>query len=199
MITTILFDLGQVLIRLGDEGPINPEWLTSSTPFTLTKWFHSPTGLAFERGELPPQRFAETLITDLGLTISPEQLLEHFTAWPQGWFDGATGILTHLASRYELAVLSNTNELHYPRLIDEFGLDRYFTEKNIFASHQIGRAKPDPDCFNYVLSQLNRPAAEVLFLDDSSANIASARAIGMHAEQVTGCELKQLLERKDIL
>ncbi len=199
MITTILFDLGQVLIRLGDEGPVATAWLSDDTPFSLKEWFHSPTGLAFERGELAPQLFAETLIHDLALNTTPEQLLAHFRAWPQGWFEGATDILTVLSDRYELAVLSNTNALHYPRLIEEFALNRYIAEQNIFASHRIGKAKPDPACFNYVLAQLDCPAECVLFLDDSPANIISARSVGMQAEQVTGPELSQVLTRTGVL
>lgn len=199
MITTILFDLGQVLIRLSDDGPVAAQWLDDDSPFTLQEWFHSPAGLAFERGELSPEAFAEILIRELQLQVTAAQLLAHFSAWPLGWFDGAEELLNKLSARYQLAVLSNTNAVHYPRLVDEFGLLRYFAESDVFASHRIGLAKPDPACFRYVLNRLNCQPSEVLFLDDSPANVASARALGIQARVVTGPQLKPALQALKIL
>lgn len=52
-----------------------------------------------------------------------------------------------------------------------------------FYSYEMRVAKPDPAYFRAVLERLGLPAAEVLFIDDNAANVASAREAGLAAEQ----------------
>ena len=52
-----------------------------------------------------------------------------------------------------------------------------------FYSFELGVAKPDPAYFSAVLSRLDLPADEVLFVDDNAANVESARRVGLRAEQ----------------
>ena len=58
-IKVILFDLGGVLIELG-ESPVPSEWLPENTMFTLSDWFSSETAVSFEKGSITAQIFAET-------------------------------------------------------------------------------------------------------------------------------------------
>lgn len=51
-----------------------------------------------------------------------------------------------------------------------------------FYSYELGLAKPDPAYFSAVLERLGLPGGEVLFVDDSAANVASAREVGLRAE-----------------
>jgi len=57
-----------------------------------------------------------------------------------------------------------------------------------FASHLIGRIKPDEDAFRYVIETLGRSATEILFLDDNKLNVEAAKRAGMKAAQVRGAE-----------
>lgn len=52
-----------------------------------------------------------------------------------------------------------------------------------FYSYELRVAKPDPAYFRAVLDRLHLAAGEVLFIDDSAANVASARRAGLAAEQ----------------
>ena len=52
-----------------------------------------------------------------------------------------------------------------------------------FYSYELGVAKPDPSYFRAVLDRLGMPAGDVLFVDDNPANVASAREVGLRAEQ----------------
>jgi putative hydrolase of the HAD superfamily len=49
-------------------------------------------------------------------------------------------------------------------------------------SWEVGAAKPDPEFFRRVVRRIGVPAAEVLFVDDSEANVEGARAAGLVAE-----------------
>ena len=86
-IKVILFDLGGVLIELG-ESPVPSEWLPKNTMFTLSDWFSSETAVSFEKGSITAQIFAETFKKDLNINVSPEEIIEHFTYWPIGLLAG---------------------------------------------------------------------------------------------------------------
>ena len=62
--------------------------------------------------------------------------------------------------------------------------DAHFDEQ--FYSCEIGVAKPDPAYFATVLERLQTPADQVVFIDDSPANIEAARKIGIDARLYTG-------------
>ena len=139
-IQVILFDLGGVLLELGPS-PVPAHALPDGRRFDLRNWFHSETAIAFETGRIDASRFARTMVDELELDCSHGELIEFFTAWPRGLYPGVPELLDSLRENYRLAVLSNTNALHWPRLVDEFDLPRRVDA--VFASHRLGLAKPE--------------------------------------------------------
>ena len=187
-IEVILFDLGGVLIELGDN-PVPSHWLPGGNRFELADWFSSQTAVAFEKGLIGPVRFAESLRKDLQLEASSADIIQQFTNWPLGFFPGAGRLLRSIHDRITLSVLSNTNELHWPRITNEFKLADYFD--HMFASHQLQMAKPDSEIYEHVISELKVEPGKILFMDDNQNNIAAAKKIGMHAVRVHGLEQVQ--------
>lgn len=55
-------------------------------------------------------------------------------------------------------------------------------------SGAIGLLKPDPAIYRHLLDTHGLDPAETLFIDDAEANIAGARAVGMHAHLFTGAD-----------
>ncbi|MFW5444478.1 MAG: HAD family hydrolase [Methylococcaceae bacterium] len=184
-IEVILFDLGGVLIELG-ESPVPATCLPENMIFNLSDWFLSETAVSFEKGLISAQVFSETLIKDLKLNASPEQITEHFTQWVIGFFPGSEELLQSLHPKYRLAVLSNSNELHWPKIIDEFKVPRYF--EKIFASHLLNQAKPDLSIFQHVVTELKVNPHSILFLDDNLKNIQASKQLGIQAIHVKGIQ-----------
>ena len=179
----ILFDLGGVLVELGPS-PLPTTLLPRERRGELERWFTSETALAFERGLVSSESFARSLVEELGLDCSEAEVIEHFRRWPRGLYAGAERLLARLKRDYRLAVLSNTNALHWPRLVDEFGLRRQV--ERIFASHRLAMAKPEAAIFDYVAERLQTPPTRILFFDDSPDNVESARVCGLQAHRVAG-------------
>ncbi|MBX2825335.1 MAG: HAD-IA family hydrolase [Gammaproteobacteria bacterium] len=195
----LLFDLGGVLIQLSGQ-PIRNEWIKGShtAEQSWKNWLQSDVARAFETGEIDAQTFAERLVQEMSLNISPEMFLAHFTAWPRGLFPGATQLLEALAGKVGLAVFSNSNELHWPRKLDEMGLEDKF--EHYFASHLMGLAKPDPAAFERVLERLDTDPGRILFFDDNQLNIDGAREMGLQAELTQGFEaVLDCLRRRELL
>ncbi|NKC12548.1 MAG: HAD-IA family hydrolase [Gammaproteobacteria bacterium] len=89
-------------------------------------------------------------------------------------------VLTGLAARgYRLAVISNFDS-RLPGVLSQLGVLKRF--ESIVFSTEAGAAKPDPGIFEEALKRLHITAEEALHAgDNSDADFAGARAMGMHA------------------
>jgi FMN phosphatase YigB (HAD superfamily) len=198
-LSVILFDLGGVLVELPAR-PISADWVDRA-PLSgqkLSGWLTSPAAKAFEKGEISAAQFADELVNEMKLSIAPEEILAYFTFWPKGLFPGTKELIGRILPHYSLAIFSNTNELHWPRLMTEMELEGCFDF--YFASFKIGMAKPDPAAFRYVVNALSCKSSEILFLDDSQMNVDAARLVGMKAERVNGIvEVEKILAENGAL
>jgi putative hydrolase of the HAD superfamily len=86
----------------------------------------------------------------------------------------------------KIYLLSNINQLHedaVERRYKDLGLKNPFISlfDRLYYSHQIGMRKPNPEIFEYVISENNLQRGETLFIDDSLQHIVSSRRIGLDA------------------
>lgn len=188
----ILFDLGRVVVDLG-ESPIPKCWLRDKQAISIKDWFSSPISRQFEKGEISEKQFIHQLKQDFALDKSEQEIADAFTAWPLKVYSRLPEVLAQLREQHHLAVLSNTNELHFPRLINEFNIAEYFD--TLFLSHHMHMAKPDLCAFQHVLDVLQVAPEKVLYLDDIEENVQAAKKLGMTSVQVCGeAEVIQVLK-----
>jgi putative hydrolase of the HAD superfamily len=184
--SVLLFDLGGVLVDWAGNEPLLALTHGRLDPEAARKfWLESPAVRDFETGRCGAGEFATAVVAGLRLDCPPEDFLAQFESWDRGPFPGAAELLAELAPHYFLACLSNNNELHWRRLWRQHPhfLDRFH---RLFASFEIGKIKPDPDIFEYVLAQLQVPPGAVLFFDDNIECVEAARRLGMRACQTKG-------------
>lgn len=193
----LLFDLGGVLVEFSGFDELTQ--LVPGAPDReeiRNRWIASDTVRRFERGEIEPQRFADGVIRELGLDLSPADFIACFVAWARGPFVGAEALLRHLRASYFVATLSNSNELHTPRHLRDMGdlVDRcYFSDT-------IGAVKPDREVFDHVLADLGTPGSRIAFFDDTAVNVEAARRVGLTAFEVDGFgALEEVLHRLALL
>jgi 2-haloacid dehalogenase len=61
-------------------------------------------------------------------------------------------------------------------------------------SGHVGVVKPEPRIYQILFERVGRPASELLFIDDSAANVRAAEALGMPAIHFTpGVDLEREL------
>lgn len=186
----LLFDLGGVLIEvsttelhlLGGKNKSDVElWET---------WLTCPAVQLYEAGKISDAEFAHGVLEAFSSTIPADEFLQSFTAWPVGFYPGMTDLLIKLRQNYQLAYLSNSNPLHYPRFQREWQLDSYFDHH--FASYKMGYVKPQREIFAAMLAGLPFAPESIFFVDDNRLNVDAARAAGIKAEIVRGPQ--QLLD-----
>jgi glucose-1-phosphatase len=195
----VLFDVGGVLVELSGVATLLG-WLdhriTAQELWSL--WLHSPSVRAFETGRIDARQFAHGVLAELRLDVDPGHFLESFTHWPSALYPGALEMIGRIPPHYRRALLSNSNVLHWRRVLEEMGLGAVFEHQ--FASHLMGKIKPDAEAFEHVLESLGCRASQVLFLDDNALNVEAARAIGMRAQLVRGVhEAQHSLQQAGII
>lgn len=176
----ILFDIGNVLVKYDHARTLTATAACFGvTPAALSNVFGSishPFGL----GKLRPDQVCDLLNRQFGASVTLEQFT---TAFCSGLArdDGALTYADALQVDGELFVgaISNTNATHVA------WLDAHVPELNHFElvimSNEVALLKPDPEIFELALELLAIPASQVLYIDDMSENVASARSLGIES------------------
>lgn len=138
----------------------------------------------YQTGDISTEEFLESIKRYCNPGTTTAQVLEAWNscciAIPQYRLDK----LKELKEKgYRIYMLSNTNEAHWQKIVAQcFGgqevVDRHFD--HVFLSQEMHMAKPNEDIYLKVLEDIGAKAEECLFIDDSSANLEAAAALGFH-------------------
>ena len=94
--------------------------------------------------------------------------------------DDMEEVAAHLARRYPLYLLSNTNPLHFRYIETHFaGLLKHF--RAFILSYREGSRKPEAGIFQALIRQVGLPPAQILFIDDKEDFVVAARSHGLVA------------------
>jgi HAD superfamily hydrolase (TIGR01509 family) len=191
----LLFDVGGVLVQLtGVETMLG--WMKGVSSDEMWRmWLQSTPVREFETGRIGADEFAARVTAEFRLPVEPQQFLTSFTGWVMGLYPGTLEMLAQIPNSYQRAVLSNSNTLHWTRVVDDLGLGPAFGHH--FVSHLTGRIKPDTDAFEHVVESLGCRPEHVLFLDDNTLNVEAAKLMGIQAVRVQGIDetRRALIER----
>ena len=186
-ISALVFDLGGVLVDI-DWRRVFTRWAAHS-PFSVdeiaVRFQMDGPYERHERGELDAANYFAHLRARLRFAGSDEALIDGWNAIFVGEIAPTVALVERYATQVPCFLLTNTNPTHeaawrrdYPRAIAPF--------HEVFVSSTIGQRKPDRAAFDAVVARAGVPADELLFFDDSPANVTGARAAGLRAVQVHG-------------
>lgn len=179
MITTILFDFGDIFINLDKEG--------SKEAFEKLGLFGSNTELIeknelFEKGEISESEFLNTFLK----YISNGSIEEIKAAWNVviGEFPlYRLEFLQMLSQKYRLFLLTNTDTIHISFFEETVGMsfytDFYRCFEKVFYSYEMGMRKPQPEIYKTILNQYELNPKNVLFVDDKKDNTDAASKLGI--------------------
>ena len=95
-------------------------------------------------------------------------------------------LLSILKEQRPLYLLSNTNELHFNHLQEQFDISRHFQE--LILSYEVGSVKPCTPIYQEVLRRSGLPAHNCLFVDDLEQNILAAQTLGLATIHFSGVD-----------
>ena len=195
-ITAITFDLGNVLVkvdhlrfcrRLAALAALSPQEVFDQV-------FGSSLEPGYDTGRISSREFYERVTAHFGVALPYS---EFCGLWCDIFdpMDGMTALVQHLASRFPLYLLSNTNSLHFDYIQARFAaiLQPF---RALILSYQVGSRKPEPAIYQSLIQRVGRPPQEILFLDDKKSFVEAARDQGLAAWQFRSPgEMRQELAR----
>ena len=180
----IVFDLGGVLASLGR--PAEQMELGISNDDFWSVCLGSKTVAAFETGAMEEAEFVERFPAELGLADSGQAFRRRLTRWRLELFPGVIEMLSRLGETHSVALLSNTNTIHWNMVNPDGRFRRLFD--HVFLSFEIGLAKPHRDIFEHVIQTVPYTASDTVFLDDTASNVEAAATFGIQSKRVAGID-----------
>ena len=184
-IRSVIFDLGGVLLDIDfklTEKAFEEIGVTNFHQFFSQ--FHSNDLFKKLETGMEDELFYQDFRAATGLQLSNEQIRDAWNALLLDFRTESLAVLPKLKTKYQLYLLSNTNEIHlqefqrrYNVLSPQSSFDELFDAA--YYSHRIGHRKPNASAFEFVLEKHGLLAAETLFIDDSLNNIEAAQALGL--------------------
>jgi len=195
-ITAITFDLGTVLIRVDHLRFCRRlAALTALSPQEVyAQVFESSLEPGYDTGRITSREFYQRVTAHFGVALPYSRFCD---LWCDLFdpMEGMAELVEHLASRFPLFLLSNTNSLHFDYLKERFR-DLLQPFRAFVLSYEVGSRKPEPAIYQSLIRQAGRPPQEILFLDDKVSFVEAARGQGLRAWQFRSPqELRPELER----
>ena len=183
----LLFDIGNVLVKLTGATIIQRNSKQAlEQEYIWETWAKIDGVREFESGRCDQETFADEVTRFYDLNLEPGEFIELFKSTVESVYEGVDVFLDMLSADYELACLTNTNSLHWPKIRDEFGLGGFFERQ--YVSYEIGHVKPERKIFEHVLNDTGLQPRDILFVDDNIENIQIAKELGFSCCHAVGFE-----------
>lgn len=176
MIQAILWDHDGVLVN-------TEPWFYEATRRTLTevgvdlprdRWVGArATGQRLE--QIVPKKVVDSLDFQLIRRLR-DDLYEEFLSAERMTVDGAEDILRVLASRFRMALVTDSDRRFIDQLHGRSALLGHF--EVVITSEDCERGKPNPDPYLAALARLGVPASAAVCIEDSAQGLKSATAAG---------------------
>lgn len=180
-IKAVIFDWGGVLEALPDATAF-AEWETRlglpSGKLETILW--GPMWEQVEQGATSVADYEAEVYRQCGFT-SRAQLEDFYTGfYPQRLHQEVLTALRALRRRYRVGLLTNAFQGQDARIEQLTGVHPAQLVDCYVNSSDVGLRKPMPAIFQLTLERLGVQPDEAIFIDDNPANIAAARAVGLH-------------------
>ncbi|RYD52724.1 MAG: HAD family phosphatase [Sphingobacteriales bacterium] len=185
-IQTLLFDLGGVILNI-DYGATEAAFRNLGIPEFETQFSQLRQNAFFddwETGALSRVDWLSGMRAASGHAITDAQIIEAWNAMLLNFPIHRLQLLQQLRNRYNLMLLSNTNEVHEEAfnalLKAQTGLPTLAVLfDKVYYSHRVGMRKPNAEIFRKIIDENNLKPEEILFIDDSPQHIETANQLGL--------------------
>lgn len=180
MITTILFDFGDIFVNLDKAATLRELKKLQVEQFSEGSL---RTNLDYEKGLISSEDFINTYLTEFQ-QLDRHQIVSCWNAilgdLPRYRFQFIKKLSEE--KNFQLILLSNTNEIHIKWIEAQVPFFAEFKKcfDAFYLSHEINFRKPDPEIYQFVLDKHRLKPEECLFIDDTKENTDAAAVLGIH-------------------
>ena len=179
MIEVIVFDLGGVIVNVNFNSALGMLFDNSGKLNAALPNYSSISNLMqeFETGKLSALNFYERVVGHLGLDLSFDDFITSSKEAIEPGDDGIESIVRSLGEEYQLALLSNTNPIHFEHIKKKYAVIGLF--EHIILSFEIGVMKPAVLAYEKLIAATSKSPQKHLFIDDRIENINAAKEVGI--------------------
>lgn len=197
-IKNIIFDFGDVLLDW------NPKYLYEqhfADKGEMDYFLENVCNHDWNREQDRGRPFAEAVkILQEQFPAYAEQIALYDECWGtmlRAEIPGTVEILRELSKTHRIFGLTNWSAEKIKFAYDQYDFFKYF--EGIIVSGEEKLIKPDPKIYELLLERFGIKAEDALFIDDNPANVAAAKALGIHALHfVDAPSLKEALKRYEV-
>ncbi|MDP8268077.1 MAG: HAD family phosphatase [Candidatus Tenebribacter davisii] len=113
-------------------------------------------------------------------------------------FTGLTSLVDYareLKNDYDVFILSNTDEIHFPSIWHNFP-ELHFFEDNLMLSYKLASVKPQKEIYERALKLFDLNPEDCLLIDDKFENLHGAEQIGITGILYTDAEETKIKIKK---
>jgi FMN phosphatase YigB (HAD superfamily) len=196
----LVFDLGKVLVDFSmEKACAQIAQVSQQDPSAIRSFlFDEGHELRFEAGSISFDELHHLFEQRFHVTVAATDLMKAasdiFTPIKENLW-----LVQQLSERYRsqvpLVLLSNTNEIHWQHIEQQWNPSRWFD--HLILSFEVKSLKPSEDIYRHVTALTGHSLDRCFFIDDVPANIDGARRAGLQAELYTHPEkLRSSLQQR---
>lgn len=188
MIKTFIFDLGNVIVSFDHSKIVRRfEAVCKYSPEEIfSKTISSNLVREYNVGAITTAEFYNSIVRELDISMSFE---DFFQTWNCTFIPEPIipeRIIKSLSGKYKLLVLSDTNEMHFDYIKENFQILDYIDD--FILSHKVNVVKPSAEIFQAVVKIAGCQPEECFFVDDLKENVEGAKRFGLNAMQFVSAE-----------
>ncbi len=182
-IKVIIFDLGGVIIEL-DYSNFYNKIITlspSENPRTRTMLEFFRQSDLYHQGKMSDEDFYQLACNLLQVCkLNQSEFYNAFNSIVSHPIPEAIDLLKKLkeVNEYQLIAMSNVNASHWDYILRK-NWDFLDNFDELILSHKVKITKPDPKIFKYAIKKAKCKPEEIVFVDDGSNNVRSAKKLGI--------------------
>ena len=197
-IKCLFVDLGDVLYKI-DPNKANENLANLNIPIKFSdrnlvpyRGQH-PIIDVFEMGQYSSDEFLK-LLEEYCPSNTREEIIDAFNSIldTEGFMIDRLKYLEGLSDKLKIYLLSNTNELHLEKILNQNVNLGMFTDK--FFSCRLGARKPEILIYQKACELAKIRPEEVLFIDDNHSNIVAAKSFGINTIELKTTDLESFIE-----
>ena len=189
-IKLVIFDIGKVILDFDHMITCNKlaKYSKKDARYIYDFIFNSEMLDEYERGEINSMEMFSAISGELGLDISFEKFKE---IWSNIFTlkEGIEQLIHRVKTLAKIAVLSNTDEMHFEDIRDKVEIIKDFDW--LFLSYEAGYRKPEKEIFEYAINKTGISPENIIFIDDIQEFVEAANKLG-----ITGILYKDIITLK---
>jgi len=194
-ITTIVFDLGRVLIQFDPDAYMQENFNEDEIKFLKENFFLQNLWVSLDRGDMTLKQVKEVLYAiDRSKYETINRCVDNYWTLLKP-FEETASLIEELSIKYRLLFLSNFHKDAFEKIYDMYPFFKLF--QGGVVSCYVKELKPEKRIYEILMKEYGLDPANCLFIDDTLENTETAASLGFQTIHLE--DQKNMLKELEVL